>query len=166
MMHPAPRPAAPVARAVSIHRGHPGLRCSRAAVAALVRTLDTHAGRFRGGCPPGDLSLAFLTDTALAKLHADFLGDPTPTDVITFAGEPAAGTAGEICVSVDAAHRCSRKRGRRFSAELALYVVHGWLHLAGYDDLQSAKRRAMRAAERRALTILAAAGCLPVFRIA
>ena len=40
----------------------------------------------------------------------------------------------------------ARAHGRDFSAELTLYVVHGWLHLAGYDDLVPAKKRAMRRA--------------------
>src|SRR5512137_1152203 len=115
------KPAAPrAARPVAVHAAYPGLRVARAAVAAMIHTLDAHAARFRGGCPPGELSLAFLPDAALANIHADFLADPTPTDVITFAGNPALGTAGEICVSVDAARRCARELHRDFSAELTL----------------------------------------------
>lgn len=120
---------------------------------------------------PGELSVVFLTDQALAALHARFLDDPSATDVITFEGNPELGTAGEICVSVDAAirqtgprHRSSSKRDE-FAQELGLYVVHGWLHLAGYDDLIPAKKRAMRRAERRALTLLDRAGALPRFRL-
>ncbi len=147
-------------RAVAIHNGHPGLHFDRRAAAALIHALDAGAAGFRGGCPPGELSLAFLTDAALAQLHAGFLGDPAPTDVITFAGDPAHGLAGEICVSADAAARQAGREPRRrsdlekkFSDELALYLIHGWLHLAGYDDLVPAKKRTMRAAERRALNL-------------
>jgi probable rRNA maturation factor len=43
--------------------------------------------------------------------------------------------------------------------------VHGWLHLAGYDDLLPAKKRRMRAAEQRAMKLLAAAAAIPAFRI-
>jgi probable rRNA maturation factor len=46
-----------------------------------------------------------------------------------------------------------------------LYVVHGWLHLAGYDDLRPQKKRLMRAAEKRAMTLLRAAGAKPVFQL-
>ena len=165
-------------RVVTIHNGHPGLRPDRRAATALIRTLDAHAGKFLGGCPPGELSLAFLTDAGLARLHADFLADPSITDVITFAGDPAYGLAGEICVSADAAARqtCpeqSRRvypeRSRRasknnFSDELTLYLVHGWLHLAGYDDLVPREKRKMRSAEARALKLLRSAGCRPRFR--
>jgi probable rRNA maturation factor len=194
-------------RPVSIANRHPRLRLDRRAVARVVHTLDTHAHLFDPakprsidrpskignrkskiplGLPPGELSLVFLPDAAVAKLHADFLHDPTPTDVITFEGDPALGLAGEICVSADAAHRhvnsfvVPASAGIRktpakartpnsgplrddFSAELTLYVIHGWLHLAGYDDLVPAKKRAMRRAEARALVLLRAARAVPRF---
>jgi len=160
-------------RVVTIHNGHPGLRPDRRAATALIHTLDAHAGKFLGGCPPGELSLAFLTDAGLARLHADFLADPSVTDVITFAGDPAHGLAGEICVSADAAARQAYpERSRRatvlknnFSDELTLYLVHGWLHLAGYDDLAPREKRKMRTAEARALKLLRAAGHRPRFRL-
>jgi probable rRNA maturation factor len=57
------------------------------------------------------------------------------------------------------------KSAAAFSTELTLYVVHGWLHLAGYDDLQPAKKRVMRRAEARALKILRAHDCLPRFTL-
>jgi probable rRNA maturation factor len=150
--------------AVANHR--PGLQADRRAVAAAVAVLDAHAGAFRGGCPPGELSVVFLSDPALAKLHADFLADPTPTDVITFAGDPAHQSAGEICVSADAAARVAGRGAAAYSDELTLYLVHGWLHLAGYDDLRVPAKRAMRRAEARALRLLRAAGAMPRFKLA
>src|SRR5665213_4112481 len=124
------------ARPIAVRNLHPRLRLERARVVAALRTLDTaHADLAapRSTFANADeLSIVFLTDPALAGLHAGFMGDPTPTDVITFAGEPALGSAGEICVSADAAARYAP--GRDFSLELTLYLVHGWLHLAGHDD--------------------------------
>lgn len=152
-------------RPLDILNAHPRLRLDKKAVARVVATLDAHRGKFLGGCPDGELSLAFLSDARLARLHADFLDDPTTTDVITFEGQPALGVAGEICVSVDTASAYALRHGRDFSEELTLYVVHGWLHLAGYDDLQPAKKRRMRAAEARALKLLRAAGAVPVFSL-
>lgn len=161
-------------RAVSIANRHPRLRLDRAALVRAIHTLDADAAKFRGGPPPGELSLVFLTDAALARVHADFLADPSITDVITFAADPAFGAAGEICVSVDAALRqrraprttSSSERHSTFSTELTLYVVHGWLHLAGYDDLQPAKKRRMRRAEARAMSLLRAHEALPRFAVA
>ena len=159
------RPTDRVKRTVSIRHAHPRLRLDRRAVAKAIAVLDAHAKEFLGGCPPGELSLAFLTDPALAKIHGDFMDDPTATDVITFEGDPVAGLAGEICVSADTAAAYAKTSRRDFSAELTLYVVHGWLHLAGYDDLQPAKKRRMRAAETRALKLLRDAAAIPIFRL-
>jgi probable rRNA maturation factor len=153
------------AREVSIHNAHPRLRADRRAIAAAIARLDAHADRFRGGCPPGELSIAFFADPAIAALHANFLGDPAATDVITFEGNPGLGTAGEICVSADTAAAYAAAHGRDFSGELTLYIVHGWLHLAGYDDLRPQKKRLMRAAEKRATTLLRDAGATPVFQL-
>lgn len=114
---------------------------------------------------PGELSLAFLTDDALAKLHGQFLDDPATTDVITFEGELAHGVGGEICVSVDTAAAFARAHGHDFAEELTLYVVHGWLHLAGHDDLAPAKKRLMRRAEGRAMRLLRHAHAVPRFRL-
>ena len=153
-------------RAVRVANRRPGLGLDRAALASAVRLLDAHGGRFRGGCPPGELSLAFLSDGALARLHGQFLGDPSATDVITFGGGAAGGPAGEICVSPDAAARHAGRAAPRLSREITLYVVHGWLHLAGYDDTTAAARRSMRRAESRAMGILARAGAVPRFKLA
>jgi probable rRNA maturation factor len=167
--------AAPALRPVAIANRHPRLRLNRTAVARVIHTLDAgHAaiGVTAAAIPAGELSLVFLTDPALAKLHADFLNDPTTTDVITFEGDPPpagappdAGSAGEICVSVDTAERFAADHGHQFSEELTLYLVHGWLHLAGFDDLQPAKKRAMRRAEARALRWLRKQRAMPLFAL-
>jgi len=165
-------------RVVHIHNGCPGLRFSRPAVARLIHLLDAHAADIlprsspSAGLhpvPPGELSLALLTAPALARLHATFLGAASPTDVITFF-PPAPGPArtraepvGELCLSADAARAYAAAHRRDFSEELTLYIVHGWLHLAGHDDLRPAARKRMRAAENRALRLLRAAGKIPRF---
>jgi probable rRNA maturation factor len=170
-----------VSRSVSIANHHPRLRIDRRAIRQVIRLLDAEfapAGEKISPspalrqCPPGELSIVFMTDPALARLHADFLDDPTVTDVITFEGDALLETAGEICVSADAARRqvalpinraLSARRREQFSIELTLYLVHGWLHLAGYDDLQPAKKRVMRRAEARAMRLLAQHERLPHF---
>lgn len=156
-------PPAP-AREITVANRHPRLRLDRRALVRAVHTLDAEFRKSKIGrldskipfCPPGELSLVFLTDSDLAELHATFLDDPTVTDVITFEGNPDHGVAGEICISVDAALRQlgPRPSAAAFSDELLLYVVHGWLHLAGYDDLEPAKKRIMRRAEARALRLV------------
>lgn len=152
-------------REISIANHHRRLRFNRQAVRHMIAALDAHATRFRGGCPPGDLSIVFMTDAALAKLHGEFLDDPTVTDVITFAGHAQLGLAGEICLSADRAAAFAHATKRDFSSELTLYLTHGWLHLAGYDDLRPHLKRQMRAAEARAMRLLRAGDILPSFRL-
>lgn len=161
-----------MSRSIEVANRHPRLRIHLREVRRAIELLDTsfssgsrntsrrHALRT---CPPGELSIVFLTDRALADLHGDFLDDPSTTDVITFEGDPTAGVAGEICVSADTAAAYAKAHQRDFATELALYVVHGWLHLAGYDDLQPAKKRIMRRAEARAMTLLRREHALPRF---
>jgi probable rRNA maturation factor len=158
-----------MSREIAITNRHPRLRFRKAEVARVIHTLEAGLSALRiprSAVPSGELSLVFLTDSALAKIHADFMDDPTATDVITFEGDATAGLAGEICVSVDAAWKFAGVRLQKaFAAELTLYLVHGWLHLAGYDDLQPAKKRRMRAAEARAMKLLQTAKSIPAFRL-
>jgi probable rRNA maturation factor len=155
-------------RSIAVANRHPKLSLNRRAVSRVIEVLDANAtviGVAPSRVPPGELSLVFLTDAALARLHGKFLDDPTTTDVITFEGDATLGTAGEICVSADTAAAYAKSHGRDFTTELTLYVVHGWLHLGGYDDLQPAKKRAMRRAEARAMRILDTANAIPMFRL-
>lgn len=151
---------------------HPGLVFDRGAVIRALRILDGRRADLSTPDSvlgePGELSVAFLTDSELARLHGSFLDDPAATDVITFPGIPGTAVAGEICISADAAARQVRpdRAGRLdFSRELTLYLVHGWLHLAGHDDRTPKPRRAMRRAEARAMAALAAGRAIPRFAL-
>lgn len=115
--------------------------------------------------PGGALSVAFLDREGMCRVHHGFLQDHSLTDVITFEGTTEVGTAGEICVSP---HHALEFRGRNrlpFPEELTLYLVHGYLHLAGFDDVDPSDRRRMRTAERRAMKLLRDTGAIPGFRI-
>lgn len=95
-----------------------------------------------------NLGLVFVSDETLTSMHSQYLSDATPTDVITFdLGEEDPGLNGELYISVDCAQRLAAERKVRFERELALYVVHGTLHLCGFDDHDPKERADMRAAE-------------------
>ena len=127
------------------------------AVRAVVRAALEHGGR-----PGIDLEVAFVSDPRLARIHGRFLGDPAPTDVISFdLGEDDGGPAGEIYVSVDRARAVARERGDPIELELSLYLVHGALHLCGFDDRTPAQRKRMRAAEASVLAALRTRSGLP-----
>lgn len=115
--------------------------------------------------PEGELSIAFLDNETLRIMHGEFLQDPQITDVITFPGDPAEDFAGEICVSVDYALDYAEDQASSFSRELTLYLVHGWLHLAGLDDRSPEDARRMRDAEAQLLAFLGNRNCCPDFSL-
>lgn len=102
----------------------------------------------------GELSVVLMTTQQIIQLHADYLDDPTPTDVITFPGDPSMQFAGEICVCVDVAKERAMEFENSFEEELKLYLIHGWLHLAGYKDETEEEIAAMRQAEEEILKSL------------
>ena len=108
------------------------------------------------GAGPAEIGLAIVDDVGIAELHDRWLGLPDPTDVITFdlGGPGATGLHGDIAVSAETARRVARDLGWQPRHELAYYVVHGLLHLAGEDDLEPAARRRMRARERRVMAAI------------
>ena len=114
----------------------------------------------------GRLSIAAVGATAMATLHMRFLGKSGPTDVLSFDFDTDRSHGyieGEIVVCTDVARRRAARRGRSLQAaraELALYVVHGVLHLAGYDDHDADDFRRMHAREDELLSKL---GVGPVF---
>lgn len=135
-----------------------GFRAPVARVRAALRALD---GLRWARCPAGELSVAFVGDAEIARVHGQFMDDPTVTDVITFPGDAPAGGApfaGEIVINVAQARREGPAHGQSARAELLLYLVHGWLHLAGHRDKSPAQAKAMRQAEARALASLGRSG--------
>lgn len=105
-----------------------------------------------GGRPGIELSVVFVSDEELARLHDELLDDPSTTDVISIdLGDDGDGPAGELYVSVDRARAVAGELGASVERELLLYVVHGVLHLCGHDDLEPRAARRMRAAEARVL---------------
>ncbi len=94
------------------------------------------------------LVVALVDDAASAALHREHFGDPAPTDVMTFPDgttDPETGRRrlGDLAVGFGVAQRVSNRRRRPIGEEIALYVLHGLLHLLGHDDRDPADRRAM-----------------------
>jgi len=133
--------------AAGVHWAASGRRLlSEREVQATVAVALAHGGR-----PGLRVEVVFVADRALARLHARHLGDPSPTDVITFDLAGGAGAEAELYVSVQRARAEARARGLAPERELALYVVHGCLHLCGFDDRTPRARARMRHAEAEVL---------------
>jgi len=97
----------------------------------------------------GSLSLAVVDDATIAGLNKQYLGDPSPTDVLSFALESAPGyLEGEVVASAETAARSASEYGWSAANELQLYLIHGVLHLVGYNDRTSRQRSVMRKQER------------------
>ncbi len=133
------------------------LRNSQRRVRLDGRRLRRRAQRLLEALSRGDelLSILLTDDRGMARLHGRWMGDPTPTDVLSFAygdsprrghstpwGVPS-GTVpvlGDIAISVETA---ARRRPRGAEAETERYLIHGLLHLAGYGHARGSDRRRM-----------------------
>lgn len=114
---------------------------------------------------PGTLSIVFVNDTMIKQLHESFLNDSSSTDVITFPANPTFLSAGEICISIDEAIKNSKNFGTTINHEITLYLIHGWLHLFGFDDKNDEATKAMRQAEKDALNLVNKAGLVLEYEI-
>ncbi|MBN2508347.1 MAG: rRNA maturation RNase YbeY [Verrucomicrobia bacterium] len=123
----------------------------------LVRALHTRYPPRR----PVHLGIHLVDATEMTRLNERFLRHAGPTDVIAFdyanaAGAPPRETpAADIVICVDEAVRQARRFRTRWTTEVARYLIHGLLHLDGFDDRQPAARRRMKREENRRLRHLA-----------
>jgi probable rRNA maturation factor len=103
-----------------------------------------------------EISLAFVDNPTIHRLNQRYLQHDEPTDVLSFPlSEPnAARLAGELVIGVEVAAEQAAARGHDVQTELTLYVIHGLLHLCGYDDHDEDDRAAMRQRERHYLSQL------------
>jgi probable rRNA maturation factor len=100
----------------------------------------------------GTLSVAVVDAEEITELNRRFLGHAEPTDVLSFPmQDETSDLFGEVIVCAAVAAREAKKRNISFDAELALYAVHGLLHLLGYDDSTPGKRARMQERERAIL---------------
>jgi probable rRNA maturation factor len=101
-----------------------------------------------------ELCVHLVAESEMVRLNETFLRHAGSTDVITFDhGGPS--KHGEIFVCVAEAIRQARRFRTTWQAELVRYVVHGLLHLCGFDDRQPALRCKMKREENRLLRLMA-----------
>ncbi len=93
------------------------------------------------------ITVLLISDMRMAKLHREFLNREGPTDVITF-------DHGEIFISVDTAQRNARGFRNSLTREIQLYIIHGLLHLRGFDDRTSRDAARMQRAQEKILRSL------------
>ena len=93
------------------------------------------------------VEISILGSRAMAKVHRDFLNILGATDVITF-------PYGEILVCAPVAAARAPEFGHSTTQELALYIIHGLLHLSGFDDLSGPDAKTMAATQQKILKLV------------
>jgi probable rRNA maturation factor len=111
---------------------------------AVQHSLQLQKGKQTDLRKVGEVSVWLISDRRMALLHRKFRRQSGPTDVLTF-------QHGEIFISVDTARRHARAFGNSLLRELKLYIVHGFLHLHGFDDRTPAEVRKMKKAQEKIL---------------
>ncbi|MGI9088421.1 MAG: rRNA maturation RNase YbeY [Chthoniobacterales bacterium] len=94
------------------------------------------------------VTIVLVSDRRIAAVHQQFMNLPGATDVITF-------EEGDILISAQTAQANARRFQNSLGRELRLYLVHGLLHLHGFDEATPAKSRAMQTTQERILARLA-----------
>jgi rRNA maturation RNase YbeY len=108
-------------------------------VLARAATVPEISARLSSGA--SSVAVRLTSDAALRRLNRTYAGEDHTTDVLSFAG--AGDHLGDIAISWPAAVRQSKEFGHPETTELALLLVHGLLHLAGWDHVSPSKRKEM-----------------------
>ena len=114
-----------------------------------------------------ELSVALVGNAEIRKLNAQFRKKDYPTDVLSFPAQDGMPTGvrllGDVVISVDKAKQQARERSRALDEEMVTLLIHGIVHLLGYDHERSAKdARAMLRLERKIYRALCEEGILRV----
>jgi len=121
-----------------------------------LRRLVRHHLEVQLGLMHYDLSIHLLSARRMAEANQEYLQHDGPTDVITFDyGEPGQEwPQGELLVCPAMAREQARDYGTGWESEILRYIIHGLLHLRGFDDLTTSDRRVMKREENRLLRAL------------
>lgn len=127
-------------------------------VAALVKEVVTFEK-----CPCAEVAVHFIGAAAMRRLHGLYFHDSSLTDCLSFPIDDDTAEdriLGDVFVCPLVARAYVRQHGGDLNRETTLYVVHGLLHLMGYDDIKENCRKKMRAAEERHMRHLVKRGFL------
>ncbi len=107
----------------------------------------------------GEISIAVLDDAAIRRLNMEYLQHDWATDVVTFPlSDDEDRLEGEIVVSRETADRVAEEMPWSADDELLLYVIHGALHLVGFDDHDDESRLEMKQEEKKYLLLFEVPG--------
>lgn len=101
----------------------------------------------------GDISIIFCSDPYILDINQRYLQHDYFTDIITFDYCEGKVLSGDLFISIDTVRENAREYGTTFEEELNRVMVHGLLHLIGYDDHTPAEQQEMRGKEDYYLSI-------------
>ena len=117
------------------------------------------------GSPEGELSLSLVTDQEITGLNKKHLDRPHPTDVLAFPmregdfSEINPTLLGDVVISVETAKKQADAKKYSLEEELCLLLIHGILHLLGYEhEIPGPRARAMRKKEKELFSLMKATG--------
>jgi probable rRNA maturation factor len=129
---------------------------------AFVEEIATSVFKTLEVAPPDELIIHLVDKKTITQLHADFFDDPTPTDCISFPMDEDRSSGyqllGEIFVCPEVAIEYAEEHQENVYKELCLYIIHGILHLLGYDDIEEADRVVMRQKEALCMKFIETSG--------
>lgn len=121
-------------------------RLQKSAFQIMAAVLELSARRTTLRSLP-EVTIVLISDCHMTRLHKRFLDQSGPTDVLTFAH-------GEIVISVDTARKNARSFKNSLIREVQLYIIHGLLHLHGYNDSSPGAARRMDQTQQQILNSL------------
>jgi probable rRNA maturation factor len=133
MMSTTKRSASDTGPAIEVLNRQRLFDIDRQAAARLARQVLDRIGR-----QDAALAITFIRDAAMRQLNRDYRGLDKPTDVLSFAYHEAGDgideeSLGDLVISVETAERYAAELGLTFEQEIQYLIIHGTLHLAGYD---------------------------------
>ena len=138
---------------VTIFDHQKGLKIYKRAVTKMVKALLSY---LNVDCY--EVILHFVDEPKICELHEEFFNDPSPTDCISFPIDDENTVEnrilGEVFVCTDTAIKYAKAHNLDSYEETYLYIVHGILHLIGFDDIQEKDRIIMKKKEKQCMDFL------------
>jgi rRNA maturation RNase YbeY len=134
---------------ILISTNHPHLRFSSGDVLRALNLVYLGEGK-----ELPSLAIVFTHSRAIRKMNREFLKHDYVTDVIAFPLGEDGGVEGEIYINLDAARKQAREYGVTYTQESQRLLIHGALHLLGYDDTTIRKKKKMSEREDRYVELM------------
>lgn len=147
---------------ISIYNHQKDLSLSTSKVKKILVSLLKHLN-----IETDEVTVHFVSRRKICQLHEQFFDDPSSTDCISLPIDPPGANSnayhvlGEIFVCPKTAIEYAEKKGLDPYTETTLYMIHGLLHLIGYDDMTPLEKKKMRRKEKECLAVVSSFSLRP-----